>query len=369
MLLILLAQRLAERPELIVNPLYRLGPRDSAVVEFLEDFAARELARNSGYWVRALNNSRLFWPFVMRKVQETGLPPEITWLPIIESAFDPFAVSRKGAVGVWQFVPKTARRYGLRVDTWVDERRDPVKSTDAALRHLRDLFAEFGEWDLALAAYNAGAGRVYWALYQASLGRRRRATRWRLRRAKRWWLKRGKPLSYWEARRYLPRETRRYVPLFYTALLAVEMAESLGVNLMDTLPYPLPSDTLLVYGPTDLHLVAQLAGVPPESLLLRNPELRLEITPPNSAWKVKVPLGTAERVVCALEELPEREVVIWTRYRVRRGDSWWRIARRFGTTVKALRKANRWRRLRRGRWIRVPVKVKAKSLRDTIYAR
>ncbi|MEO0146643.1 MAG: transglycosylase SLT domain-containing protein [candidate division WOR-3 bacterium] len=366
-LVIATSPRLAHDPGELCNPMLYMSP--GADTFDLNAFIERELSWRPGYWRRALENSRLYWPMISRKVKDAGLPEELVWLPLIESAFEPQALSRKGALGLWQFVPSTAKAEGLVVNMWVDERLDPVKSTDAALRHLRSLYALFGDWNLALAAYNAGSGRVWWALYQASLGGKKRRRRIP-RQVKEMWLRQGDVWDFWLAQEYFPKETRRYVPLFYTGLAAVERAGQFGVNLSDTLSYPLASDTVLVDYPTDLALVAELLGLPIDSISLRNPELAVGLTPPDTLWPLRVPPGMGQGLDSALKTIEPREVTIWISYKAQRGDNLWKLAKRYGTTPEHLAEVNGLslkKKLRLYQRLKIPKKVKARSRRDEIY--
>jgi membrane-bound lytic murein transglycosylase D len=358
--------RLAQDPAELCNPMLFFGPEPDTFD--LSAFIDRELAWRPGYWRRALDNSRLYWPMISRKVREAGLPQELVWLPLIESAFESDAISRKGALGIWQFVPSTAKAEGLVVNMWVDERLDPVKSTDAALRHLRSLYAVFGDWNLALAAYNAGSGRVWFAMYQASVGgkKKRRVPR----KAREMWIKSGDVWDFWDAQGYFPKETRRYVPLFYAALAAVERAGEFGVNLADTLAYPFASDTVFVDYPTDLALVSELLGVPLDSVVLRNPELALGLTPPDTLWPLRVPPGRAQGLDSLLRTIEPRDVTVWISYKAQRGDNLWKLAKRYGTTPEHLAEVNGLslkKKLRLYQRLRIPKKVKARSKRDEIY--
>ncbi|MGC8893290.1 MAG: transglycosylase SLT domain-containing protein [candidate division WOR-3 bacterium] len=359
--------RLVQDPSELCNPMLFMGPAPDTFD--LDAFIERELAWRSGYWRRALDNSRLYWPMVSRKVREAGLPQELTWLPIIESAFEPGALSPRSALGIWQFIPSTARAEGLVVDMWVDERLDPLKSTDAAIRHLRSLYAIFGDWNLALAAYNSGSARVWWAMYQASVSpkkKRRRVPR----RVKDMWVEKGNVWDFWDAQGYFPRETKRYVPLFYTALAAVERAGEFGVNLMDTLLYPLASDTVLIDYPTDLALVAEILGLPLDSISLRNPELAVGLTPPDTLWPLRVPPGRGKGLDSLLKQVEPKDVTIWISYKAQRGDNLWKLAKRYGTTPEHLAEVNGLslkKKLRLYQRLKIPKRVKARSTRNEIY--
>ena len=367
-LLAVAGPRLAMDPAELCDPMLFMGPEPDTFD--LDAFIERELAWRPGYWRRALDNSRLYWPMVSRRVREAGLPQELTWLPLIESAFESDALSRKGALGIWQFIPSTAKAEGLRVDMWVDERLDPIKSTDAALSHLRSLYAIFGDWNLALAAYNAGSGRVWWALYQASVGGKKKKRRRVPRKVKEMWIKKGDVWDFWDAQGYFPNETRRYVPLFYAALASVERAGEFGVNLADTLAYPFASDTVFVDYPTDLALVAELLGMPLDSVALRNPELAVGLTPPDTLWPLRVPPGKGQGLDSLLKTIEPKDVTIWISYKAQRGDNLWKLAKRYGTTPEHLAEVNGLslkKKLKLYQRLKIPKKVKARSKRNEIY--
>jgi len=367
-LLAVAGPRLAMDPAELCDPMLFMGPEPDTFD--LDAFIERELAWRPGYWRRALDNSRLYWPMVSRRVREAGLPQELTWLPLIESAFESDALSRKGALGIWQFIPSTAKAEGLRVDMWVDERLDPIKSTDAALSHLRSLYAIFGDWNLALAAYNAGSGRVWWALYQASVGGKKKKRRRVPRKVKEMWIKKGDVWDFWDAQGYFPNETRRYVPLFYAALASVERAGEFGVNLADTLTYPFASDTVFVDYPTDLALVAELLGMPLDSVALRNPELAVGLTPPDTLWPLRVPPGKGQGLDSLLKTIEPKDVTIWISYKAQRGDNLWKLAKRYGTTPEHLAEVNGLslkKKLKLYQRLKIPKKVKARSRRNEIY--
>jgi len=367
-LLAVAGPRLAMDPAELCDPMLFMGPEPDTFD--LDAFIERELAWRPGYWRKALDNSRLYWPMVSRRVREAGLPQELTWLPLIESAFEPGALSPKSALGIWQFIPSTAKAEGLRVDMWVDERLDPIKSTDAALSHLRSLYAIFGDWNLALAAYNAGSGRVWWALYQASVGGKKKKRRRVPRKVKEMWIKKGDVWDFWDAQGYFPNETRRYVPLFYAALASVERAGEFGVNLADTLAYPFASDTVFVDYPTDLALVAELLGMPLDSVALRNPELAVGLTPPDTLWPLRVPPGKGQGLDSLLKTIEPKDVTIWISYKAQRGDNLWKLAKRYGTTPEHLAEVNGLslkKKLKLYQRLKIPKKVKARSRRNEIY--
>lgn len=208
-------------------------------------------------------------PLVREALRRYGQPEELLYLPIVESQFLETAVSHAGAAGMWQFMPGTARLYGLEVSEYVDERLDPVRSTEAAVRHLADLHRQFGSWHLALAGYNAGAGRIEAALRRHAGGRR------------------GDEVLFWRIRAHLPRETRRYVPLYLAATEVARHPEGFGVR--PRRQPPLAFAEVWVPGGIALEEVARQHGVSPATLGQLNPHLIRGTTPPGRRWPVRVP--------------------------------------------------------------------------------
>jgi membrane-bound lytic murein transglycosylase D len=218
---------------------------------------------------------------IMKSIlREKNLPDELAYLPMIESGYDLNAVSPADAAGLWQLVPDTARRYGLRVDAWVDERRDPVKSTRAAAAHLRSLHRLFGSWPLALASYNAGETRVKRAVLRTAS-----PEVWRFRTP-----------------RYLPRETRNYVPKYLAAVVIAADPERYGFTPPPPATYSF--DEVIVPQRTDLRLIARCAGVDVKEMRDLNPELLRGITPPDvTHYAVRLPRGTRELLFIACTAL------------------------------------------------------------------
>ncbi len=232
---------------------------------------------------RWLVRSGRYLPMIFTVFREKGLPEELVFTAMIESGFNPVAVSRAGAKGLWQFMAPTARRYGLRVDRWVDERLDPEKSTVAAANYLRDLHALFGSWDLAKAAYNAGEMKVSRAIQGMGT-------------TDFWALTRG---------RLLRQETKDFVPAIHAATLIGREPERYGfvVEPDDPLRY----EIVTVSRATPLSRIAVQAAVSVEDLERLNPELRLKQTPPGP-YALKVPTGGADRIQAALDRPPARHL-------------------------------------------------------------
>lgn len=213
---------------------------------------------------RALRRIGLYAPLIRHALSVHMVPEEFLYLPLIESEYLASATSRVGAAGIWQFMPATARSYGLEVSTWVDERRDPIRSTLAASRHLRDLHRELGSWDLAAAAYNCGSPRVRRAIAGARSDR-----------------------SFWANRSRLPPETRSYVPKLLAAVRLGRMWEYQDQHQSP----PLQFREVLVEGGVPLAAVAAAYGVAPDSVLDLNPQLVRATTPPHRRWPVRIPVA------------------------------------------------------------------------------
>ncbi len=232
-----------------------------------------------------LSRSGRYVPMILDVFRQKGLPDELVFTAMIESGFNPVAVSRAGAKGLWQFMAPTARRYGLRIDEWLDERLDPEKSTIAAARHLVDLYAVFGSWYLVQAAYNAGEMRVLEAIRAMGTS------------------------DFWTLRSgaVLRDETKNFVPAIQAATLIAREPERYGFAV--TPAEPLSYDLVTVPRRTGLSWLAGRAGISLEALERLNPELRLKETPPDKPYPLKVPVGDGGRVQAALErESPVRLV-------------------------------------------------------------
>jgi membrane-bound lytic murein transglycosylase D len=277
-----------------------------------------------------------------RILKEEGLPPELFYLAVIESGLNPNAYSRAHAAGMWQFISSRARLHGLRVDWWVDERRDPEKATRAACDYLTDLYERFGSWELALAGYNSGEGRV--------------------ERARR---KRPSCPDYWCLD--LPRETENFVPKFMAALMIGSDPEAFGFEPPGH-GQPLEYDTIEITDAVDLQVIADATGSTYESVKALNPALRRWCTPPGSdPATVRVPCGTGEKCEAAVAAIPPEDRVTWRRHRVSRGETLSGIARAYGTSVTAIASVNEIRNphsIRSGSYIVIPIGPGAESATD-----
>jgi membrane-bound lytic murein transglycosylase D len=262
----------------------------------LRDFFSRALARSGKYI-----------PMMTSVLQEAGLPEDLIYLSLIESGFAPSAYSKAKAVGPWQFIHATGVRYGLRIDAWVDERRDPLKSTRAAAAYLKDLHQQFGEWFLAAAAYNAGERRVETALQRTNTS------------------------DYWDltGRTVLKAETRNYVPKFIAAALIAGEPEKYGFN---DLVYeaPVDYDEVKTKRPLGLATIARMAHTTVANLKELNPALLKNVTPPSEeGFTVRVPSGSGElfnqAYAAQYASSPDIKVISYT---VKRGETLAAIARR-----------------------------------------
>jgi membrane-bound lytic murein transglycosylase D len=298
-----------------------------------------------------LERSGKYGPMIRAELRRRGMPEDLVYLALIESGFSPRATSSAAAVGIWQFIAETGRRYGLQVTNELDERRDPVKATSAALDYLQDLYDRFGSWYLAAAAYNTGENRVERILRERAGGAR------------------GDDSLFWRIAPYLPRETRNYVPLM---LAAGHIGKQPGEFGFEEVAYqePLAFDIAWVPGATDLSLIARAAGVESAVLADLNPHLVRQRTPSGRGWAVRLPQGARTAFTQGFPKLyqeyrlaqvdapvKQASVVAGRTHRVRRGETLGHIARRYGVSVAALRSANgdlNPRRLSVGRKLVVP---------------
>jgi membrane-bound lytic murein transglycosylase D len=261
----------------------------------------------------AFERGRRYVAMMRRIFRQKDLPVELVNLAFVESEMNPRATSPANAAGIWQFMPSTARRYGLRTGTWLDERRDPEKSTRGAAEHLRRLYARFRSWPLALAAYNAGEATV-----QRAVERQRTRDFWQL---------------------HLPEETRHFVPRVMAMTLIARDPERYGFAPIAEEPYE--TELLHVDHPTEIRLIADAAGSSVSHLQELNPELVQSATPPNHPrYAIRLPRGLAQTAKESLEGIPPESRVGWLCHRVKRGETLEAIARRYGVGVQALRDLN-----------------------------
>jgi len=280
-------------------------------------------------------------PMLRQIIEEENMPEEIIYLAMVESALNPRAISRAKALGMWQFMRKTGKNYGLNADNspWIDERYDPYKSTRAAMRHLRDLYEDLGNWHLAMAAYNYGLGGVRRAIRRSKL----------------------ENPDYWQLRKYLPRETRNYVPLFIAVTKVVENPEKYGfdiseLNIQDEFTF----DTFTIDEPISLSALAKSANISVDELIQYNPELISSCTPPDKKeYELRIPENSKEVFAAKLSTLSNEEKQPWVTYKVGRRETFRSIAKKYKISPRELASANNMKytrhRLRRGIKLRIPV--------------
>lgn len=352
-------------PEVYQERLRRLPvvmdmPYNSVVQKFIDQYSGR-LRRSVSYMLGAGN---FYVPIFEEALDYYGLPLELKYLPVIESAFEPKARSHAGAVGLWQFMISTAKRYDLQINSLIDERQDPYKATWAAARYLRDLYKIYGDWSLVIAAYNCGPANVNKAMHRA-----------------------GGARDYWVIYPYLPRETRGYVPAFIAANYMMNYYCEHNICPMKT-KYPITTDTIQVT--RDLHMkqIADLCNIEIEAIRALNPQYRTDIIPGNvgpmtvclptetlntlidlkdSVYNYRADELLKRRSTVAVPEVSETRSVATPRRNsrysnssnrrntrsksrrnkgrgktatIRQGDTLSEIARRHGTTVKKLRQLN-----------------------------
>jgi len=273
--------------------------------------------RGRGTLESALVRGGRYQDMIQRILKEEGVPQDLIYLAQAESGFHPLAVSHAGARGMWQFMAIRARGYGLQRNWWVDERQDPEKATQAAARHLKDLYNEFGDWYLAMAAYNSGPGTVQNAV------------------------KRTGYADYWELykRNVLPKETRNYVPIILAVTIMAKNPVQYG--LQDVIPEkPVPYDTVEIDYPVDLRLVAECVDVSASKLQDINPSLLRWTTPKDQDFALHLPAGTKDRYLAAISEIPTDMRVWWRYHNIAPGDSLASVARLYHTSAKSIAEAN-----------------------------
>src|SRR5579864_4226258 len=272
--------------------------------------------RGRGTLEHGLERSGRYREMIEGILKEEGVPQDLIYLAQAESGFHPYAVSRVGAHGIWQFMGSRARGYDLHRNVWMDERQDPEKSTRAAARHLKDLYSEFGDWYLAMAAYNSGPGTI-----QSAVKRTGYADFWELYR-----------------RNVLPRETRNYVPIIIAETIMAKNPEQYGLDSITPDP-PVAYDTVKINYQVDLHLVAECVDVSPAELADLNPSLYRMVTP-KGHFDLHLPVGTADKYQSAIASIPLDMRVWWRYHQVAQGETLMSLGRLYHTTARAIAQAN-----------------------------
>ena len=306
--------------------------------KFVEKAIKRFQGSERRFFMESYKRSGKYMERILIALNEAGLPEELAWLPLIESGFKVRALSRARALGLWQFIPSTGYKFGLKRDMWIDERLDPDKATAAAIAYLKELHRIFGDWTTVLAGYNCGEGRV-------------------LRKI------RNQRINYldnfWDLYTQLPRETAQYVPRFLATLHILKDPAKFGFT-FEELDAPLSYETVEIEKPVQLRAVAKALGIDFKELSDINPELRRQVTPP-SAYSLRVPLGSSFTLLTKLNEIPK-----WTPpenayvyHRVKKGETLSLIALRYRTNVRKIVNANNIRRrhfIRAGQKLKIPLR-------------
>lgn len=296
---------------------------------------------------RMIGLSQVYFPLIEEELAKEGLPLELRMLPIVESALNPVAVSRAGATGLWQFMYATGKAYGLEITSFVDQRRDPVASTKAAVNYLKDLYSMYGDWTLALAAYNCGPGNVQKALNRAG----------------------DNAKTFWDVYPFLPRETRGYVPSFIAATYAYTYHKQHGIEPVSP-NLPVMTDTIMVNNLMHFDQIASTVNVSKETLRALNPQYKLDIIPAlDKTYSLMLPMADIsrylqnEKAILAkdtvylaqyLQQSPATNQKVFnittSTYRVKSGDTLGAIARKYGVTVKQIMS---WNRIKNANTLRV----------------
>jgi membrane-bound lytic murein transglycosylase D len=271
------------------------------------------------FFINAYKRSGKYRPQIVSALKAAGMPVELSWLPLIESGFKVNALSRARALGLWQFIPSTGYKFGLKRDKYIDERIDPVKSTEAAIAYLKELHQIFGDWSTVLAAYNCGEGQVLRVIRSQNIN----------------YLD-----NFWDLYERLPRETARYVPRFMAALFIIKNPEKYGLNAI-SVDEPLEYENVMVSKQIHLKDIAKEIGVPENTLKELNPELRYRILPQDN-YPLRVPPGKSEVLLATLDNIPVSypPQPAYVYHRIRPGESLSTIARRYRTSVRKIMNAN-----------------------------
>jgi membrane-bound lytic murein transglycosylase D len=283
------------------------------VAGYINYFSTRGRGVFEGAWTR----SGKYREMILRIFKEEGIPQDLIYMAQAESGFKPQALSRARARGMWQFMASRGVGYGLRRTWWVDDRQDPEKATRAAARHLKDLYNQFGDWYLAMAAYNSGPGNVQQAV------------------------KRTGYADFWELykRNVLPAETKNYVPIILAMTIMSKNPVQYGLDAIQPDP-PLKYDVVRVDYPVDLRLVAECVDAPLDQLIDLNPSLLRRTTPKDQPFDLHLPEGTKEKYETAIASIPVEKRVVWRYHKVEAGETLAGIAHKYRTTERAIAQAN-----------------------------
>lgn len=333
-------EKLLKAPRIIED--YNSNKTATDAVKKHVDYFSDRMKERFSLW---LSRSGKYLEMMKGILKEQNVPEDIAFLPLIESGFNANAYSPARAVGYWQFIASTAKNYGLEINWWKDERKDPVKSTVAAANYLKDLHQMFGSWNLAMAAYNAGEGKILRALNKS------------------------KSDDYWSLlhTQYIRNETKDYVPKFIAASMIANSPENFGFGNLEY-HQPLSYDLVTIKTPVDVDIVAECAETSEEIIRELNPELRRWCTPADMPeYTLRIPQGKKESFVANLSQIPEEKRVTVDSYIVRKGDTFERISRKTGIPVQVMLDLNDVEKiipLKEGTRIDLPPKEKYELDRD-----
>ena len=335
------------RPEL--QPLQTTVPMTmNRLVESTMQTLLKTPDRHLIHW---LERADTYFPMIEQIFREEGIPDELKYLAMIESGLNPKARSWARAVGMWQFVAGTGRAYGLEINAWVDDRMDPEKSTRAAAKHLKDLYARYGDWHIAMAGYNCSPRCIRRAINRAKSDGHAVPT-------------------YWNMYRYLPRETRGYVPMYVATSFIISNPNAF--DLKQVKPGPAYEYQLIpVQGMLSLREIADLAGTDLSTMRALNPSLRRSTLPPSTGlFYLKIPVGSTDQFYAAYDALPESVKQPAGEYVVRRGDTLGEIGTRYGVSVSRLMQKNGLRstRIQIGQRLVVPLSDYSQTLPEIVGA-
>ncbi len=314
-----------------------VSPINLSYNDIVKNYIISWTTRNKGTVGHILGLSQIYFPMIEEELARQGLPLELRMLPVIESALNPTAVSRAGATGLWQFMLATGRSYGLEVTSMVDDRRDPVMATRAAVTHLKDLYKMYDDWTLAIAAYNCGAGNVNKAIARAG----------------------DNATTFWDVYPYLPRETRGYLPSFVAVNYAYAYHKQHGIEMIEP-PLPICTDTVTISKLTHFEQISSTLEIPVDALRALNPQYKEDVIPAvERTYALRLPQPDITRYLEREEEIHAKDSIYLAKYlaqpqalaeaistpssksyTVKKGDVLGTIARRNGVTVSQLVKWN-----------------------------
>ncbi len=292
------------------------------------------------FFINSYKRSGRYRPLILEKLKEAGLPEELSWLPLVESGFKIKALSSARALGLWQFIPSTGYKFGLKRDHWIDERMDPEKSTDAAIAFMKRLHEIFGDWQTVLAAYNCGEGRVLRVISRQHMN----------------YLD-----NFWDLYNQLPIETAQYVPRFLAVLHIIKDPKKYGMDLPENIDKPIDYEVVKTNKCMRLKDISHHLKVSDNELAALNSELRFKVTP-DKEYDLKIPRGAAGQFALVVNQIPKSKLpgsARYVRHRIKKGESLSTIARKYGSSVRAIVRANHLtsrHRIRAGKCIKIPLR-------------